>query len=77
MILSSSGCISQNVENHEERMTYFKTYHTKGEKDLLKQKTKFILETDVSLRVGSHGPFIGSNYFSRIVSPHRNVDWHH
>ena len=26
--------------------------------------------------VGSHDPFFRSNYFSGIVSTHRNLDWH-
>ena len=29
------------------------------------------------MKVCSHNPFFGPNYFSGIVSAHRNVDWHH
>ena len=31
----------------------------------------------VGIRVGSHDPFFLPNYFSVIVSAHRNVDSHH
>ena len=36
-----------------------------------------IISISIVLKVGSHDPFFGSNYFSGIVSAHRNVDLLH